>query len=92
MIESLLLAACLYGTQNSCLTSAQAYYKWSGLETQWSQFEKGLGTPYQIGSTMAIVAYGLFYKEVLRVPEIYNFYAEIDLHNKATMLLYTRGF
>lgn len=92
MIESLLLAACLYGTQTSCLTSAQAYYKWSGLETEWNNIEGELGPPYRIGSTVAITAYGLFYKEYMRLPTIYNFNLEMDLHNKATMLLYTRGF
>lgn len=91
MIESLLLVACLYGNQNSCLTSAQAYYSYSGFEQQWREYERGLGPAYRVGSTVAVTAYGLFYQERLTMPTIFDFGADLDLKQKLYVLRYTRG-
>jgi len=42
MLEALLITACLYGTSDSCISSGQAYYKYSKLEEKVQRIERNL--------------------------------------------------
>lgn len=65
MFESLLILACFYGTEASCRTSGQAYYKQSKLEhyveTFQEDFKDNNEMAYKAMTLTAILAYG--YKE-----------------------------
>lgn len=62
MFESLLVLACFYGTETSCRTSGQAYYKQSKLEhyveTFQEDFKDNNEMAYKALTLTAILGYG----------------------------------
>lgn len=59
MLETLLITACIYGTEASCTTSAQAYYKQSKLEQYVTNFQEELED--DMGYSYKIFSYSTIY-------------------------------
>lgn len=78
MLEALLITACLYGTETSCISSGQAYYKYSKLEEKVQiierNLEKELPLLYRTGS-YAFMFYIANKQKTYRLP-MGTFYIE----------------
>lgn len=94
MLEALLITACLYGTQDSCISSGQAYYKYSGLEKQVENFSNGVKEEnpllYNVGS-YSLIFYMAKTKKQLTIP-MGKFYTQYSLTDTSSINGYLVGY
>lgn len=88
-VEALLLIACLHGNEQSCLTSAQAYYKYSNLEQITQHIETNIREQHKVIYYTGLVVASATERKAT-IPLVYNFSLSSDLNT--TMLKWGFGW
>lgn len=92
-LELLLLLACINGNQVSCITSANAYYKYSRLEEVGNKLEEDMRKNHKAVYFTGLAAIGIKDKKMI-VPLVYNtsISAEVKKTEVIYMLNLNKGF